>query len=951
MKPKAPISDEGNRDDAGARWIRVRNARTHNLKGVSLDLPRDRLIAITGLSGSGKSSLAFDTLFAEGQRKYVESLSAYARQFLGPMAKPDADQISGLPPTIAIAQQAGRSNPRSTVATTTEVYDFLRLLYARVATPHCPSCGREVRRETLTRIVDDILAAPEGAKVMILAPLARNAAGDHAELLGRIGREGFVRARIDGALVELREAPRLDKGRPHTIEAVVDRLVMRRDLRARLSDSVETAAALSGGLVTASFADAEAPGGWRDEAHTERYACLHCDVRLADPEPRLFSFNSPHGACAECDGLGTRTDFDPERVVKDATAAVGGGALALPRGREGAGLRRLVAEFCERWQVPPDTPYERIPARLRRILLRGTEGEDTREDERSFEGVLRALGRRYEETDSDELKTQLHAWLSDQPCPACGGARLNRDALSFLVQGRTIRDVTRQSIAEAAAFFEGLGFDGEQAPIAEAILREIRRRLRFMLDVGLGYLTLDRASGTLSGGEAQRIRLATQIGSGLVGVCYVLDEPTTGLHQRDTERLLATIRDLRDLGNTIVVVEHDAEVIRGADWWVDVGPGAGEHGGQILANGPAAEVLQSRASTTAAYIRGDAVIATPATRRPPGKRAIEIKGAKENNLKGIDVRIPLGLFTCVTGVSGSGKSTLVNRILLPAVRQALGLAGPSPGLHGKVMGTKAVERVIEIDQSPIGRSPRSNAATYTGIFDRVRDLFAATREARLRGYGSGRFSFNTKGGRCEACAGQGVRLIEMHFLPDLYVPCGECKGTRYNRETLEIRFRGKTIAEVLDMRIEEASGFFDAFSAISATLKALDEVGLGYLALGQPGHTLSGGEAQRIKLAAELGKQTAGHTLYVLDEPTTGLHFEDIRRLLAVLGRLSAGGHTIVVIEHNLDVIRQADWIIDLGPEGGEAGGEIVAEGTPEAVAGSENSHTGRYLRGVLDVV
>jgi len=931
--------------------ISVHGARTHNLRDISLDIPRDKLVVITGLSGSGKSSLAFDTLYAEGQRKYVESLSAYARQFLGQMTKPDVDQITGLPPTIAIAQQSGLSNPRSTVATTTEVYDFLRLLFARVGTPHCPQCGKLVHRQTVPQIVDRVLELPEQSRVMILAPLIRGRKGEHKEVLKRVLREGFVRVRMDGEMHEVKNAPSLGARKKHTVDVVVDRLVMKPDLRTRASESIETALRLTDGLVTVTYQPPKAVRSdpWQDAVFSERYACIRCDVSLPELQPRLFSFNAPQGACEQCDGLGTVMDFDPELIVPDPQASLERGAIAAWR-RSGpkmtAMYTRVIKEFCERFSVSPATPFESIPERLRDILLWGTTPEDEAKLANHFEGVIPNLDRRWKTTESDAAKSRLHSYMTESPCKGCGGARLRPESLAVKVGGVNIDEVTRMTIEAAAAFFDRLHCEGPHEDIAAPILREIRRRLAFMNDVGIGYLALNRSASTLSGGESQRIRLATQVGSGLVGVCYVLDEPTIGLHPRDNVRLIETMRSLVALGNTVLVVEHDAEMIRAAEWVVDIGLGAGAHGGRVLVNGPRETLLESKESVTAAYLRGDLTIDMPGSRRAVSQRnVIEVKGAAENNLQSIDVRIPLGVFTCVTGVSGSGKSTLVNQILLRALKRRLYRSPERSGAHDRIIGAGRIDKVIQIDQSPIGRTPRSNPATYTSVFDKVRDLYAKTREAKIRGYTGGRFSFNVKGGRCEACQGQGTKRIEMHFLPDIFVRCAECKGTRYNRETLDIRYRGNSIADVLAMRVEEALAFFDSFSAIKSLLRTLNDVGLGYIALGQSANTLSGGEAQRVKLAAELGKSAAGHTLYILDEPTTGLHFADIHKLLDVLNRLCNLGHSILVIEHNLDVIRQADWIIDLGPEGGEDGGRVVATGTPEDIAAHARSHTGRYLR------
>ncbi len=939
------------------KWIQVTGARTHNLRNISVRLPRDKLIVITGLSGSGKSSLAFDTIYAEGQRKYVESLSAYARQFLGQMVKPDVDQITGLPPTIAIGQQSGRSNPRSTVATTTEIYDYLRLLFARVGTPHCPKCGNVVHQQTVLQIADAILALPQHARVMILAPLARDQKGEHKEVLTRILREGFIRVRVDGEIIEIKSPPSLDKNKKHSIEAVVDRLIIRPDLRTRLTESVETALRIADGLVIVSH-EGGAEGGtggearWQDVIYSERYACARCGISLPEMEPRLFSFNSPHGACLKCDGLGTVMEFDPELVVPAPTVSLEEGAVEAWRqsGRRMTPLyAKLVREFCEHFKVSPATPYQSLPLRLRDILMWGTAQADKAEFGYAFEGVIPNLDRRWKSTESESVKARLHAYLSERPCQTCKGARLRPESLAVRVGEHNIDDLTHLSIDAAAGALSVVKLDGEKAVIAEPILAEIRHRLQFMIDVGIGYLTLARTSNTLSGGEAQRIRLATQVGSGLVGVCYVLDEPTVGLHQRDNARLIETLRRLVALGNTVVVVEHDVDTINAADWIVDVGPAAGVGGGRILVNGPRDALLSSSESVTAKYLRGELAVEMPRQRRTVGVRDfIEVKAAAENNLKSIDVRFPLGVFCCVTGVSGSGKSTLVNQILLRALKRRLLGTHDRPGAHERIVGVGKIDKIIEIDQSPIGRTPRSNPATYVGVFDLIRELYAKTREAKLRGYGPARFSFNVKGGRCEACQGQGTRRIEMHFLPDIFVECPECKGTRYGRETLEIRYRGKSIADVLAMRAEEALTFFDAFDSIKQSLKALCDVGLDYIALGQSSTTLSGGEAQRVKLAAELGRSAAGRTLYILDEPTTGLHFADIHKLLDVLNRLCNLGQSVIVIEHNLDVIKQADWIIDLGPEGGDAGGRIIAEGPPEAVADCPHSHTAHYLRKLL---
>ncbi len=936
------------------KYIHIRGARTHNLQGVSLDIPRDKLVVITGLSGSGKSSLAFDTIYAEGQRKYVESLSAYARQFLEQMGKPDVEQISGLPPTIAIAQQSGGTNPRSTVATTTEIYDYLRILFARIGTPHCHKCGRRVTRQTVDQIVDDVLALPERTRTMILAPMIRGAKGEHRETIARILREGFIRVRADGEVQEIKNLTGLDKKKKHHLEAVVDRIVIKPDMRSRLSESIETGLRMSGGLVLVSHQDSGAgrDGEWHDHIYSERFACTRCGVSLAELEPRMFSFNSPHGACRTCDGLGIVLEFDADLIVPDPSLSLASGAIdAWRRGgqRMTPIYSKLMREFCACFNVSPATPFDKLPKQMSRILMQGTSPQDEDEFGHHFEGVLPNLQRRWESTDSQSVKSRLHAYLSERSCGDCKGARLRPESLAVRIGKLNIDDVSRMAIDAAVAVFDRLKPTGEDAEIAAPILKEIRRRLRFMADVGIGYLTLDRASNTLSGGESQRIRLATQVGSGLVGVCYVLDEPSVGLHQRDNDKLIETLRHLTALGNTVLVVEHDIDTIRAAEWIIDIGPRAGAHGGRVMVEGDYETVLASPESITAKYLRGELTIKTPTKRRRISRQqCIEVRGAAENNLAKIDVRFPLGVFCCVTGVSGSGKSTLVNQILIRALKRRLHNSHQRPGAHERLIGAGRIDKIIEIDQSPIGRTPRSNPATYTGVFDQIRTLYAKTREAKIRGYTAGRFSFNVKGGRCEACQGQGTKRIEMHFMADVFVQCAECKGTRYSRETLEIKYRGKSVADVLAMRVDEALSFFDSFAAIKQLLQALADVGLGYLTLGQSSATLSGGEAQRVKLAAELGKSAIGHTLYVLDEPTTGLHFADIQNLLDVLNRLCTLGHTILVIEHNLDVIKQADWIIDLGPEGGDAGGRIVAEGTPEQIAAHPASHTGRYLKSHL---
>ena len=941
---------------AVAREISIVGAKQHNLQSVDVRIPRDKLVVVTGLSGSGKSSLAFDTIYAEGQRKYVESLSAYARQFLEQLSKPDVEHIEGLPPTVAIEQRAGGSNPRSTVATTTEIYDYLRLMFARVGTPHCWTCGRPITSQTVSQMVDALCELPEGTKFMVMAPVIRGQKGVHAELLRHVQREGFVRVRIDGRIAELKDLPELDKNKRHTIEVVVDRLIMKPSVRIRLSDSIETALALAGGLVVVPHEptgdDAAAPprdnadpfAHWQDSLFSATYACPeHPESNLPDLAPRMFSFNSPYGACEACDGLGTILEFDADLVVPDPALSLTNGAIDAWRHggkRMNIFYNRAIRRFCRTYRVSATMPWRDLPADIRRVLLYG-------DPDGRWEGVIPNLTRRWQKTDSEFVKHRMHGFLSEQPCQKCGGGRLRAASLAVTIAGKNIREVTEMSITEALEFFAALELDAERAQIARMILREITHRLSFLVDVGLEYITLARKSATLSGGEAQRIRLATQVGSGLVGVCYVLDEPTIGLHQRDNKRLIHTLEHLRDIGNTVIVVEHDEETIRSADEVIDMGPGAGRHGGRVVAQGTVDDICAAEQSLTGKYLSGETSIETPPSRRRMAKkRSLEIRGCREHNLKDIDVRFPLGGIVCVTGVSGSGKSTLVNQTLLPALRRRVYASRDKAGDFAKVLGTGLIDKVIEINQAPIGRTPRSNPATYTGVFDLIRQLFAKTREAKIRGYKPGRFSFNVKGGRCEACQGQGTKRIEMHFLPDVYVECQECKGDRYNRETLEVRYRGKNIADVLNMRIEDAYRFFENFPKIRQLLRALNDVGLGYVELGQSSTTLSGGEAQRVKLASELGKTATGHTLYILDEPTTGLHFADIHSLLNVLNRLADMGNSIIVIEHNLDVIKCADWIIDLGPEGGDGGGRLIAEGRPETVAKVAESYTGQYLAG-----
>jgi len=930
------------------KCIVIKGAAEHNLQHIDLRIPRDQLIVVTGLSGSGKSSLAFDTIFAEGQRRYVESLSSYARQFLEQMEKPDVESVEGLPPTISIEQRTGAANPRSTVATTTEVYDYLRLLYARVGQPHCHVCGRAIRQQSPEQIVDVVLALPRGVRILVLSPMVRGRKGEHREVLERIGREGLVRARIDGGIYPLEETPKLDKRRIHNVEAVVDRLAVGAEQRSRLQDSIETALSLGDGLVIVSRS---AGGGWSDTLYSQHYGCPECGVSIEELAPRLFSFNSPYGACPECAGLGVCLEFDPDLIVPDKSLSLARGAIHAWRRGEAlsAWYNRALARFCRDFEVSMATPFEKLPKAIRRILLEGTTDADEAKYGASFRGVLPDLSRRFAKTESDSVKSRLMGYMSELPCPACRGGRLRPEARAVTVGDKAIHELTALSVVEAVRFLGELEFSPEKAAIAGPILNEVGKRLQFMVDVGIGYLTLDRASATLAGGEAQRIRLATQVGSGLVGVCYVLDEPTIGLHQRDNARLIATLRHLQGLGNTVIVVEHDEQTIRSADHIIDLGPGAGRLGGRVVAEGALDDIISSDESLTGSYLAGRARIEVPSRRRPLSKRkAVVVRGARANNLQSIDVAIPVGGLVCVTGVSGSGKSSLVNDILYRALMRYFHASRVKPGQHRRIEGLDHIDKVIIIDQSPIGRTPRSNPATYTKVFGDIRRLFAELKDSKVRGYKPGRFSFNVKGGRCQACEGQGVKRIEMHFLPDLFVTCEACKGRRYNRETLEIRYRGKNIADVLDMKVEAALEFFAPFPRTKRILQTLYDVGLGYIALGQSSTTLSGGEAQRVKLSAELAKVSTGRTLYILDEPTTGLHFADISRLLDVLNRLADRGNTLLVIEHNPDVIKCADWIIDLGPEGGDEGGRIVAEGPPEAVAANQGSYTGQVLAGCL---
>ncbi len=947
----------------------VRGAREHNLRGVDLDMPRDALIVFTGLSGSGKSSLAFDTIFAEGQRRYVESLSAYARQFLGQMDKPDVDFIEGLSPAVSIDQKSTNRNPRSTVGTITEVHDYLRLLYARAGTAHCPQCGERIARQTPQQIVDQVLAMESGLRFQVLAPVVRHRKGEHVDLFEQLNAQGFARARVDGQVHRLAEPPKLKKQEWHDIDVVVDRLAVKDSAKQRLTDSVETALRLADGIVAFEFVDRDESDPERERRFSEKLACPNGHALAVDDlEPRSFSFNSPYGACPECAGLGIHKQVDPDLVVPDPTRSLADGAIAPWAGGHSAEyFQRLLTGLADAMEFDVDTPWEDLPKKVRTAVLEGSHHQvhvkyrnrygRTRSYYAEFEGVMPFLHRRLDQTESELMKDRYEGYMRDVPCPACGGARLRPEILSVTVSGAgrgemSIAEVSALSIGDCAEFLGSLTLGVREEAIAGQVLREIQARLGFLLDVGLEYLSLDRAAATLSGGEAQRIRLATQIGSGLVGVLYVLDEPSIGLHQRDNRRLLDTLTRLRDLGNTLIVVEHDEDTIRSADWIVDIGPLAGEHGGRIVHSGDFAGLLTASESLTGDYLAGRKAIPVPTERRQIDRaRVLTVRGARENNLRDIDVEFPLGVLTTVTGVSGSGKSTLVNTILATTLANKLNGARQVPGRHRRIDGLEHLDKLVQVDQSPIGRTPRSNPATYTGVFDKIRTLFAQTTEAKVRGYQPGRFSFNIKGGRCEACSGDGTLKIEMNFLPDVYVPCEVCHGARYNRETLEVRYKGKTIAEVLDMPIEEAAGFFEPITSIHRYLKTLVDVGLGYVRLGQPAPTLSGGEAQRVKLAAELQKRSTGRTVYVLDEPTTGLHFEDIDKLLGVIGGLVDKGNTVIVIEHNLDVIKTADHVIDMGPEGGAGGGTVVAEGTPEQVAAETASHTGTYLREALAAV
>ncbi|WP_036829879.1 excinuclease ABC subunit UvrA [Phycicoccus jejuensis] len=943
----------------------VRGAREHNLKDVSIELPRDALVVFTGLSGSGKSSLAFDTIFAEGQRRYVESLSAYARQFLGQMDKPDVDFIEGLSPAVSIDQKSTNRNPRSTVGTITEVYDYLRLLFARAGRPHCPVCGEPITRQSPQQIVDRLLELPERTRFQLLAPVVRARKGEYVDLFAELQAKGFSRARVDGEVVTLTDPPKLEKQVKHTIDVVVDRLVAKGDdtsAKRRLTDSVETALGLAGGVLVVDFVDLEEGHPERERRYSEKMACPNDHpLSMDEVEPRSFSFNSPFGACPECSGIGTELEVDPDLIVPDDDLTLAQGAIAPWATASGAAdyFQRVMSALADEMKFSMDTPWRELPKKVRDALLTGRNHKvhvryrnrfgRERSYSTGFEGAIPFVRRRHSETDSDWSRERYEGYMREVPCPVCKGARLKPESLAVLIGGRSIADVSRLAIGDAAQFFSTVEFTERERQIAARVIKEIDARLGFLLDVGLEYLSLDRPAGTLSGGEAQRIRLATQIGSGLVGVLYVLDEPSIGLHQRDNHRLIETLTRLRDLGNTLIVVEHDEDTIATADWVVDIGPGAGEHGGEVVHSGTVADLLTHPDSITGKYLSGRREIPTPAVRRPQERgREVVVVGATEHNLDNVTVGFPLGNLVAVTGVSGSGKSTLVNDILYNVMANKLNGARHVPGRHKSVTGLDHLDKVVHVDQSPIGRTPRSNPATYTGVFDHVRKLFATTEEAKVRGYQPGRFSFNVKGGRCDACSGDGTIKIEMNFLPDVYVPCEVCHGARYNRETLEVHYKGKSIADVLDMPIEEAAEFFAAVPAIARHMRTLNDVGLGYVRLGQPAPTLSGGEAQRVKLASELQKRSTGRTVYVLDEPTTGLHFEDIRKLLKVLQGLVDKGNTVIVIEHNLDVIKSADWLVDLGPEGGSGGGRVIAEGTPEEVAALEESHTGRFLAPVL---
>ena len=936
-------------------WIKIRGAKEHNLKNIDVDIPRNELVVLTGLSGSGKSSLAFDTIYAEGQRRYMESLSSYARMFLGQMEKPDVEKIEGLSPAISIDQKSTNRNPRSTVGTVTEIYDYFRLLYARIGIPHCPNCGRPIARQTVDQMVDQILALPEGTKIQLLAPVVRGRKGEHAKVLERAKRSGYVRVRIDGNLYDLSEEIKLEKNIKHNIEIVVDRLVVKDGITARLTDSVENTLALAEGLLIVDVI------GGEPMTFSQSFSCPDCGISVSEIEPRSFSFNNPFGACPDCFGLGYKMEFDVDLMIPDKELSINQGAIVVTGWQsctdKGSFTNAILQALCKSYNFSLDTPFEEYPESVKNIILHGTDGKTVDvyyEGQRgkgvypvAFEGLIKNVERRYRETGSETMKQEYESFMQFTPCKLCGGMRLKREALAVTVADKNIYEITALSITGLQEFLNNLSLTKNEELIGGQILKEIRARVGFLVNVGLGYLSLSRATGTLSGGEAQRIRLATQIGSGLVGVCYILDEPSIGLHQRDNDRLLAALKNLRDLGNTLIVVEHDEDTMWEADYIVDIGPGAGSHGGEVVACGTAEEIMKIPESITGQYLSGALKIPVPAVRKKP-TGWITVQGAQENNLKNIDVDFPLGVMTVVTGVSGSGKSSLVNEILYKHLAKKLNRARTIPGKHKGIKGVEQLDKVIAIDQSPIGRTPRSNPATYTGVFDQIRDLFAATADAKAKGYRKGRFSFNVKGGRCEACSGDGIIKIEMHFLPDVYVPCEVCGGKRYNRETLDVKYKGKSIYDVLDMTVEEALPFFENVPSIRRKIETLNDVGLSYVKLGQPSTELSGGEAQRIKLATELSRRSTGKTIYILDEPTTGLHFADVQKLVEILQKLTEGGNTVVVIEHNLDVIKTADYIIDIGPEGGDGGGTVIAKGTPEEVAANPASYTGKYIKKML---
>ena len=936
--------------------IRIRGANEHNLKNISLDIPRNKFVVLTGLSGSGKSSLAFDTIYAEGQRRYMESLSSYARQFLGQMEKPNVESIEGLSPAISIDQKSTNRNPRSTVGTVTEIYDYFRLLYARIGIPHCPNCGREIHKQTIDQMVDQIMSLPEGTKIQLLAPVVRGRKGEHAKVLERAKKSGYVRVRVDGSLYELTEEIKLDKNIKHNIEIIVDRLVVKEGINRRLTDSIENVMELANGLMIVDIIGGE-PMNFSDS-----FACPDCGISIEEVEPRSFSFNNPFGACPECFGLGYKMEFDVDLMIPDKTLSINQGAITVMGWQswtdKNSCTNAILQALCKEYHFSLDTPFEELTPEVQDMLIHGTKGKEVivhykgqRGEGKypvAFEGLIKNVERKYRETSSEIMKAEYETFMRITPCKECGGRRLKKSSLAVTVCDKNIYEVTSLSINKLYEFLDGMELTPQQQLIGKRILKEIKARVGFLKSVGLEYLCLSRATATLSGGEAQRIRLATQIGSGLVGVCYILDEPSIGLHQRDNDKLLGALRNLQELGNTLIVVEHDEDTMLAADHIVDIGPGAGEHGGQVIAQGTAQEIMQIPESITGQYLSGKIQIPVPATRRKP-TGWLTVKGAAENNLKNIDVKFPLGVFTCVTGVSGSGKSSLVNEILYKYLAKQLNRARTIPGKFKKIEGVEQLDKVIDIDQSPIGRTPRSNPATYTGVFDQIRDLFASTVDAKAKGYTKGRFSFNVKGGRCEACGGDGIIKIEMHFLPDVYVPCEVCQGKRYNRETLDVKYKGKSIYDVLDMTVEEALEFFDKVPSIRRKIETLNDVGLSYIKLGQPSTTLSGGEAQRIKLATELSRRSTGKTIYILDEPTTGLHFADVHKLVEILQRLAEGGNSVVVIEHNLDVIKTADYIIDIGPEGGDGGGTVIAEGTPEHIAQCPNSYTGIYVKKMLD--